>query len=114
MPMRRPVHRPPGVLTGAERRAQYDRTRTRSKVYDTARWRYRLRRMYLAAHPLCECEANDGAGCGYPAEIVDHKVPHNDDPNLAFDQNNLCALTKACHDRKTAARDGGFGNPVKR
>ena len=25
---------------------------------------------------------------------------------------NLKAMTKPCHDAKTAARDGGFGNPI--
>lgn len=106
MPRRRPLHRPPGILTGAERRAAYDKTRTRSPIYDTAHW-LRLRRMYLMHHPLCECEDH----CGYPATVVDHKIPHNDDLALAYDWNNLQAMTKSCHDRKTAKRDGGFGRP---
>jgi 5-methylcytosine-specific restriction protein A len=67
--------------------------------------------MYLSAHPLCQCEANNGAGCGYPATVVDHRIPHNDDWALAFSWDNLQAMTKVCHDKKTVARDGGFGNP---
>jgi 5-methylcytosine-specific restriction enzyme A len=113
MPTRRPVHRPIGVQTSAERRAAYDASRSRLTIYNTAHW-LRLRKAYLAAHPLCECEANDGAGCGYAATVVDHKSPHNGDLVLAYNWENLQAMTKACHDRKTAARDGGFGNPVKR
>jgi hypothetical protein len=31
---------------------------------------------------------------------------------LLYDWNNLQAMTKVCHDRKTAARDGGFENPA--
>jgi 5-methylcytosine-specific restriction protein A len=98
--------------TPAERRAAYDDQRSRVVIYNTAHW-LRLRKAYLAAHPLCECEANNGAGCGYAATTVDHKRPHNGDLNLAFDWDNLRSMTKACHSAKTAARDGGFGNPVR-
>jgi len=31
----------------------------------------------LARNPLCQCEENDGAGCGRPAIVVDHRIPHN-------------------------------------
>jgi 5-methylcytosine-specific restriction protein A len=65
----------------------YDAARpSPSRIYGR-RWQ-RLRIAYLAQHPLCEC-----------------------DEVLLFDWDNLQAMTKACHDRKTAARDGGFGNP---
>jgi len=67
----------------------------------------------LARNPLCQCEENDGAGCGRAAVVVDHRVPHNGDPVLLYNWDNLQAMTKACHDRKTAARNGGFGNPVR-
>jgi len=30
---------------------------------------------------------------------------------LFWDRNNWQSMAKACHDRKTAAEDGGFGNP---
>lgn len=43
------------------------------------------------------------------AEVVDHKIPHGGDMVLFWDRNNWQALAKACHDRKTATRDGGFG-----
>ena len=45
------------------------------------------------------------------ATVVDHRTPHNGDEALLYDWDNLQSMTKACHDRKTAARDGGFGNP---
>jgi 5-methylcytosine-specific restriction enzyme A len=112
MPLRRPLHRPVGFLSPAERRAAYDLTRVRSPIYDTAHWQ-RLRKAYLAQNPLCQCEANGGRGCGYAATVVDHKRPHNGDKALAYSWDNLQAMTKSCHDRKTAARDGGFGNPVR-
>lgn len=107
MPDSPPVHRPIGVLTHADRRALRDRTRSGSRVYGT-RWQ-RLRKMYLARHPICECEAQ----CGRPAIVVDHKQPHNGDLSLMYAWDNLQAMTKPCHDAKTAARDGGFGNPVR-
>lgn len=104
MPTHSPVHRSIGVLTWVERRAAYDAARVSlSRIYGR-RWQ-RLRGWYLAQHPLCEC------GCGYAATVVDHRVAHHGDPGLMYDIGNLQALTKACHDRKTAVRDGGFGNP---
>ncbi|HEY1442346.1 MAG TPA: hypothetical protein VGF65_16340 [Mycobacterium sp.] len=30
-----------------------------------------------------------------------------------YSWDNLQAMTKQCHDRKTAAHDGGFGNPLR-
>lgn len=107
MPNHRPLHRAIGVQTTADRRRAYFRLRgsTAKRGYD---WRWKkLRAAYLAQHPLCEC------GCGHAATVVDHKRAHGGDPALLYDWDNLQALTKPCHDRKTAARDGGFGNPVK-
>lgn len=105
MPVRPPVHRPLGARTDAERRASRDAGPSPSRIYGR-RWQ-KLRRLYLDKHPLCEC------GCGHPATVVDHRTPHLGDHALIYDWNNLQALTKPCHDRKTASRDGGFGNPIK-
>ena len=59
----------------------YDAARpSPSRIYGR-RWQ-RLRIAYLAQHPLCECEENDGAGCGRPAIVVDHRIPHNGHPVL--------------------------------
>jgi 5-methylcytosine-specific restriction enzyme A len=63
--------------------------------------------MYLRANPLCEC------GCQQPATVVDHKKPHNGDRALMYAWDNLQSMTKACHDRKTASQDGGFGHPKR-
>lgn len=48
-----------------------------------------------------------------PATVVDHRRPHGGDYALIYDWDNLQAMTKPCHDRKTAGQDGGFGNPLK-
>jgi 5-methylcytosine-specific restriction protein A len=105
MAMRSPVHQPIGAQTETERRTAYDRTKVRH--YTKRRW-FHLRNAYLATHPLCEC------GCGYAATVVDHKQPHNGDDALLYAWDNLQAMTKQCHDRKTATHDGGFGNPSRR
>ena len=100
-----PVHRSIGTQTTAERRRAYDSGRpSPARIYNR-RWQ-KLRRAYLAQHPICEC------GCGYPATVVDHRRAHNGEPALLYAWDNLQAMTKSCHDRKTAARDGGFGNPI--
>ena len=104
MPISSPVHQPAGWQTEAARRAEYDRTKPRH--YTKRRW-FHLRAAYLATHPLCEC------GCLGVATVVDHKLPHNGDDALLYAWDNLQAMTKACHDRKTAAVDGGFGNPFR-
>jgi 5-methylcytosine-specific restriction protein A len=107
MPIAAPSHRPQGYQTDAQRRAAYEAThRSRSGIYGH-RWR-KLRDAYLAQHPVCEC------GCGYAATVVDHRTPHNGNAALLYAWTNLEAMAKPCHDAKTAARDGGFGNPVKR
>jgi 5-methylcytosine-specific restriction enzyme A len=107
MPISPPVHSPPGAISEAARKRAYDAARpARSAIYGR-RWR-KLRAAYLATHPLCEC------GCGYAATVVDHRRPHLGDPALIYAWDNLQAMTKACHDRKTAARDGGFGNPSRK
>jgi 5-methylcytosine-specific restriction protein A len=44
------------------------------------------------------------------ATVVDHILPHRGDRVLFWDRSNWQALSKKCHDRKTAEHDGGFGN----
>jgi 5-methylcytosine-specific restriction protein A len=98
MPHRPAVHRPAGYQDRDARRAAYGST---TRLYNLRLWR-RIRIAYLAQHPLCEC------GCGYAATVVDHKIPHQGDRELMFDWDNLQAMTKPCHDRKTATQDSGF------
>jgi 5-methylcytosine-specific restriction protein A len=86
----------------ADRRRAYDAARgSRSRIYGH-RWR-KLRLAYLAASDL---------RCGRAATVVDHRRPHNGDAALLYDWDNLQAMTKPCHDAKTARIDGGFGNPI--
>lgn len=76
------------------------------RLYQTARWQA-LRTAYLAAHPLCECDAC--AGRLTPASVVHHRMAHRGDLRLFFDPDNLQALAKRCHDRITAAETREIG-----
>jgi hypothetical protein len=68
-------------LAGRAPKKMYDAARpSPSRIYGR-RWQ-RLHVAYLARNPLCQCEENDGAGCGRPAVVVDHRTPHNGDPVL--------------------------------
>lgn len=90
-----------------QRRYDADRYAGAQKQYSTTRWRM-MRKAFLAQHPLCQmCEAK---GEYRQATIVDHVIPHKGDEALFWDSNNWAALCKRCHDSKTAASDGGFGN----
>jgi 5-methylcytosine-specific restriction endonuclease McrA len=59
------------------------------------RWQ-RARERWLRQHPLCAiCQAR---GVIEAAEVVDHIVPHRDDPALFWDKANWQSLSKRCHD----------------
>ena len=107
MPRRPPIHRPAGWRD----RAAWDRERRRDPkvraLYNSARWRH-ARRQFLEANPLCvACQRH---GETRAAEVVDHIVPHAGDETRFWDSAGWQALCARCHNRKTAAQDGGFGN----
>ena len=104
----------PMLVDSAYRRCEKHRMQERNEIdqrrgsaarrgYD-ARWRAERNR-YLTIHPLCaECER---VGRLTAATVVDHIVPHKGDPNLFWNESNWQALCRRCHNRKTAATDGG-------
>ena len=106
MPAKPPVHRPPGVRSGAAVKTELDRQRpSASRRGYGARWR-RARQAYLASHPLCvPCRE---AGHLEAATVVDHIVPHQGRSELFWDEANWQGLCKPCHDAKTA-REGRWG-----
>lgn len=118
MPTRAPIHRPangkPRPQAEAERKAAIDARRgsAAGRGYDAA-WR-RCRAAYLAAHPLCECDDCGGGSIRVtPAEVVDHIRPVAEAPELRLDWSNLRAMSKRCHDRRTA-REQGFARGRRR
>ena len=74
-----------------------DRPNSYRRGYDK-RWA-RLRRMVLAAQPVCKC--------GQPATCVDHIVALAAGGDNCVE--NLEAMCHACHSSKTVNVDGGFG-----
>lgn len=76
--------------------------RKHGNPYSTSRWQI-LRRQVLMAHPVCQI-------CGKTiADTVDHIKPHRGNEDLFYDPDNLQALCKACHNKKTWTEDR---NPV--
>lgn len=80
-----------------------------TKLYN---WDWRkFRDRYVKEHPLCiHCLAN---GILTPTQEVDHIVPHQGDKDKFWDADNLQALCKSCHSKKTVEYDGGFGKQGK-
>lgn len=70
----------------------------------------KARAAWLRKHPLCQCdECDDGRKAITPATVVDHRIPHKGDMRLFWDSSNWQSMAQACHNRKTAREDGGFG-----
>ncbi|MDO6722630.1 HNH endonuclease signature motif containing protein [Celeribacter halophilus] len=69
------------------------------KLYGDPRWK-RLRRAFLASHPLCADCAE--LGLVVAATEVDHIERHMGDLRKFLDWSNLQGLCKRCHSRKTA------------
>lgn len=108
MPIAPPRHRPPGMLTEAQRRARFDKARPSStkRGYDGV-WA-KLRALFLKLNPLCSAP-----GCGEKATDVDHIEDVRSRPDLRLVWSNLRSFCHACHSRRTA-KDHGFANPDRR
>jgi 5-methylcytosine-specific restriction enzyme A len=106
VPIKPPVHRPPGAKSAAAVKRELDRQRpSAARRRYGPRWR-RARAAYLARHPLrVSCKE---AGRVQQATVVDHIVPHRGDPVLFWGERNWQSLCKPCHDAKTA-REGRWG-----
>ena len=107
MPKKPPIHRDPS-RDAALRADQMQRDRQRGSPSARGygrRWA-RAAKWYLRRHPLCaQCRREDEI---HPATEVDHIVPRR--LGGADDVENLQALCKSHHSRKTAREDGGFGH----
>jgi 5-methylcytosine-specific restriction protein A len=114
MPSRPPTLRAftkPRQQAEAERKGRIDKARSGDPIralYSSSRWRI-ARMHFLAEHPLCMCPACDsGKSRVTAATVVDHIKPHRGDLALFWDETNWQAMSKPCHDRKTATEDSRF------
>ena len=82
-------------------RKRFDKTRPSSAKRGYS-WKWqKLRKVKLRQNPICEAD-----GCDQPASEVDHIVPMAQ--GGGNESENLQALCKACHSRKTALQDSRF------
>lgn len=81
----------------------FDATRgTSTQRGYNARWRT-ARITFLRLYPLCQCpDCQAGHLRAIPATVVDHIIPHRGDQQIFWDESNWQAMSKPCHDRKTA------------
>jgi 5-methylcytosine-specific restriction protein A len=86
------------IIRDRDRKAAFDRKRpsARQRGYDSD-WQ-RERAAFLFVNDTCR-----RPGCGAPATVVDHVVPHRGDRRLFWQRSNWQALCKPCHDRHKQA-----------
>lgn len=83
-----------------------EKTKNSSKPYNS-RWQ-KARKVFLLDYPCCAEHLKQKEYV--PATHVDHIVPHCGNNELFWNRNNWQSLCHSCHSKKTASKDGGFGN----
>lgn len=105
MPTRPPQHKR-ALASAKVHRVDRPQDYNKNVLYGR-RWKAAAKR-WLQDHPLCaECAKLDRVTA---ATDVDHSTPHRGDLALFWASHLWQSLCHACHSRKTAAEDGGFGN----
>jgi 5-methylcytosine-specific restriction protein A len=66
--------------------------------------------VYLSQNSLCRDPFGIHGKVLVVATVVDHIQPHKGDYVKFWDVLNWQPLCRACHARKTAMEDGGYGN----
>lgn len=69
------------------------------KFYRLSRWT-KLSKTIRADEPLCRICLSKGIS--NPSQVVDHIIPHKGNEDLFWSSENLQAICKRCHDRKSA------------
>jgi len=84
---------PKHLKADTRKRLNYVHSKYHSKLHSTKTWQD-LRRIQIRQQPFC-------VKCGSVDKLhIDHINPHNEDPDLFFDQDNLQTLCSKCHARK--------------
>lgn len=95
-----------GAHARAERkRVDVQRGTAASRGYDS-RWQ-KVRRSFLASHPLCADPFGVHGASPVAAQQVDHITPHKGDQQLFWDRTNWQPLCTSCGGRKSAVERGG-------
>lgn len=103
MPNRIPIHKPLGSVTEHARQRVVNSRRTGSSTaLGYGRLWQRIRAAVLALHPMCVMCAKVGK------RTVANEVDHIDGDSSNNANDNLRALCKPCHSRRTA-KDQSFG-----
>ena len=92
---------------GNAKRAHDDRLSAAKRGYGY-QWRERTRKHILVRDPICKNPFNIPDHIALSTR-VDHIIPKSQ--GGTDDEENLQGLCESCHNRKTAAEDGGFGRP---
>jgi 5-methylcytosine-specific restriction protein A len=72
------------------------------RMYDSVRWR-RARVVWLNSHPLCAMCKQMGRDTA--ATTIDHIIPHLNDYDLFWDQDNWQSLCSVCHSASKQMQD---------
>lgn len=98
---------PEGEIKKPNKKRKYiprrsEESKSWQRLYSMAKYR-KARSRFMSENPYC-------VECGKVATDLDHIKPHKGNMKLFWDKSNWQPLCKACHSRKTASEDGGFGN----
>jgi 5-methylcytosine-specific restriction enzyme A len=96
-----------GRRHGPQPQRQQTRPTARERGYDSKWERETKAFLVLPENRFCAC------GCGQRANVVDHGIAHKGDKRLFWDRRNWRPFNRSCNSRKAAAREGGFGNPLR-
>lgn len=67
------------------------------EFYSSAKWRKKAQ--HIMRRDGYQCQLCKRYGRITQAELVHHKIEIEDDPSLAFEDSNLVAICRACHNK---------------
>ena len=92
-------------MTYKPKRLKYNRLKPKEKKRESAaqrgynyRWQ-QIRIQYLINHPLCQCEECLKNNRLTTANVIHHKIEHQGNYDLFWDQDNWMPMNNICHDK---------------